>query len=593
MCGINGFNFRDEILIKKMMAFTKKRGPDSSDFFSNDNITLSHDRLSILDLNKRSNQPYFYKNLILSFNGEIFNYLELKKDLASKGYVFKTTSDTELVIYLFHKYGIDSFKKLSGIFAISIWDNIKNSLYLIRDIVGVKPLYYCEPGGSKIIFSSSINSILEISKKFDLNKKALFYYQNIGRNEGSETFFEGIFKLLPGQLLIKKKNTEKKIFKFLNFSFKKFNGNHGTKEITDIVKSQFLSDVPIALSLSGGFDSNIIYNTMRENLEKKNYNIYSFFFNDFEKFNKDFNVAKINCKKNGDNLNQIDINYIDYKDNIENVTRMIEEPLSNQGSILNYVMAKNIREKVIITGDGGDEIFGGYDHYKSAYILQLFSKLNFLKNFFNFETRFKNIKRIFFKNSKEFFISFNEGNLMKNKNIYFKKYENMTTSELFLNHCKEYKLNNSLNDLLFLDIDTKIPNDFLRRNDNIFMNFGIEARVPYLDQNMIEKFLFLDEKKKYNYSFKNKGFLKKSFNNKFVHLKTKHGLQSPLAKWMKKELQPFLKEILSEQYYKSPHDIFNFTEITKLIKRHSEEYYNPEMLWSLVCLQVFLKNYKL
>ena len=115
MCGINGFNFRDEILIKKMMAFTKKRGPDSSDFFSNDNITLSHDRLSILDLNKRSNQPYFYKNLILSFNGEIFNYLELKKDLASKGYVFKTTSDTELVIYLFHKYGIDSFKKLSGI----------------------------------------------------------------------------------------------------------------------------------------------------------------------------------------------------------------------------------------------------------------------------------------------------------------------------------------------------------------------------------------------------------------------------------------------------------------------------------------------
>ena len=125
------------------------------------------------------------------------------------------------------------------------------------------------------------------------------------------------------------------------------------------------------------------------------------------------------------------------------------------------------------------------------------------------------------------------------------------------------------------------------------MNFGIEARVPYLDQNMIEKFLFLDEKKKYNYSFKNKGFLKKSFNNKFVHLKTKHGLQSPLAKWMKKELQPFLKEILSEQYYKSPHDIFNFTEITKLIKRHSEEYYNPEMLWSLVCLQVFLKNYKL
>ena len=210
MCGINGFNFRDEDLIKKMMAFTKNRGPDSNDFFEDDNITISHDRLSILDLNKRSNQPFFYKNLILSFNGEIFNYLELKKDLVSKGYIFKTTSDTEVIIYLFHNYGINSFKKLSGIFAISIWDNLTNTLYLIRDIVGVKPLYYCEPGNGKIIFSSSINSILEFNKKFNLNKKALFYYQNIGRNEGSETFFEGIFKLLPGQLLIKKKKCRKK-----------------------------------------------------------------------------------------------------------------------------------------------------------------------------------------------------------------------------------------------------------------------------------------------------------------------------------------------------------------------------------------------
>ena len=593
MCGINGFNFRDEDLIKKMMAFTKNRGPDSNDFFEDDNITISHDRLSILDLNKRSNQPFFYKNLILSFNGEIFNYLELKKDLVSKGYIFKTTSDTEVIIYLFHHYGINSFKKLSGIFAISIWDNLTNTLYLIRDIVGVKPLYYCEPGNGKIIFSSSINSILEFNKKFNLNKKALFYYQNIGRNEGSETFFEGIFKLLPGQLLIKKKNVEKKIFKFLNFNFKKFNNNYNKNEISDIIKSQFLSDVPIALSLSGGFDSNIIYYTMRENLEKKNYNIYSFFFKDYKKFNKDFDIAKINFKKNNDNLNQVDISYTDYQNNIENITKIIQEPLSNQSSILNYIMAKNIREKVIITGDGGDEIFGGYDHYKSIYMFQLLSKLNFFKNFFNFETKFKNINRIFLRNSKEFFISFNEGNLMKNKSIYFKKFASMQTNELYLNHCKDYKLNNSLNDLMYLDIDTKIPNDFLRRNDNIFMNFGIEARVPYLDQNMIEKFLFLDEKKKYNYSFQNKGFLKKNFNKKFVHLKTKHGLQSPLAKWMKKELQPFLKDILSEHYYKSSHDILNFTEITKLIKRHSEEYYNPDLLWSLVCLQVFLKSYKL
>ena len=114
MCGINGFNFRDESLIQKMMTFTKNRGPDANNFFSNENVTIGHDRLSILDLNDRSNQPFLYKNLVLSFNGEIFNYLDLKKDLVSKGYEFKTTSDTEVIIYLFHKYGIDSFRKLSG-----------------------------------------------------------------------------------------------------------------------------------------------------------------------------------------------------------------------------------------------------------------------------------------------------------------------------------------------------------------------------------------------------------------------------------------------------------------------------------------------
>ncbi len=593
MCGINGFNFRDESLIQKMMTFTKNRGPDANNFFSNENVTIAHDRLSILDLNDRSNQPFLYKNLVLSFNGEIFNYLDLKKDLVSKGYEFKTTSDTEVIIYLFHKYGIDSFRKLSGIFAISIWDNSKKSLYLIRDIVGVKPLYYHETKNNDIIYSSSINSILSTDQKFDLNERALFYYKNIGRNEGAETFFKGIFKLLPGELLIKEKNKDKKIIKFLNFKFKKLKDVETAAEISDIIKSQFLSDVPVALSLSGGIDSNIIYSIMRDNLEKKNYNIYSFHFQNYQKFNQDFATAKQNCEKYGNTLNQIEINYKDYQDNIEDVIKILEEPLSNQGSILNYVLAKNVTEKVIITGDGGDEIFGGYDHYRSAYILQDLSRLNFLKKFFSPKTKYKNFNRIFFNNSKEFFVSFNEGNLMKEKNNYFNNFEHMSSEELFLNHCKNYKMNDDLNDLMYLDIDTKIPNDFLRRNDNIFMHFGIEARVPYMDQNMIEKFLFLDVKTKYDNFYYNKGLLKKIFRNKFEYLKRKHGLQSPLAKWMKKELYSFIKEVLSEQYYKATTDIFNFSEIQKLIKKHSEEYYNPDLIWSLVCLQIFLRNYKL
>ena len=142
MCAINGFTFNDTSLLKKMMDICKNRGPDWEEAYHDQDISLGHNRLSILDIDKRSNQPFIYENFVLSFNGEIYNYLDLKKELELKGYKFQTTSDTEVLIKLFYEYNIQAFKKLSGIFSISIWDRKKKILYLVRDIVGVKPLYF-------------------------------------------------------------------------------------------------------------------------------------------------------------------------------------------------------------------------------------------------------------------------------------------------------------------------------------------------------------------------------------------------------------------------------------------------------------------
>lgn len=593
MCGINGFNFQDDNLIKRMMSFTKNRGPDFSDYISKQDITLGHDRLSILDLNNRSNQPFKFKQLIISYNGEIFNYIELKKELISLGYKFKTTSDTEVIIYLFDKFGIESFKKLSGIFAISLWDDNKKILYLIRDIVGVKPLYYFSENEKNLIFSSSIKSILEYKKINQINPKALFFYKNIGRNDSKETFFNGIKKLLPGQLLIKKEKNPIKLTKFLNFKFNTTNKKNSKENIEDIIKSQFVSDVPVSLSLSGGYDSNVIYHTMRKFLEKKNYELYSFYFRDYDKFNADYHVAKKNAEDFGDKLNTIEVKFQDFQDNIEKVTEIIEEPVGNQSSILNYLMAKKVGEKVIFNGDGGDEIFGGYDHYKSAYLLSSLSKINFLKKIFQPKFTNKNLNRLFFKNSTQFFLSFNEGNLMKNKKDYYLDFQKLQADDLELNHSKDFIFTNRLNDICYLDIDTKIANDFLRRDDNIFMNFGIEARVPFLDQKMIENFLFIDEKEKFGNFLDSKYFLKKKFKNNFKTVKKKMGLQSPVAKWMKKELQPFLHDILSKNYYENSKNYLNFDNIQNLLKRHKDEYHNPELIFSLVVFQIFMKKFKL
>jgi len=594
MCGINGFNFKDDDLIKKMMFFTKNRGPDFSDYISNQNITLGHDRLSILDLNKRSNQPYKFKQFILSYNGEIYNYIELKKQLEAHGYKFRTTSDTEVIIYLFDKFGVDSFKKLSGIFVISLWDENKKTLYLIRDIVGVKPLYYFSDDTKKnLVFSSSIKSILQYQKIKKMNHKALFFYKNIGRNDSNETFFMGIKKLLPGQLLIHKQKNPIKLISFLKFKFSTSEKNNSKKNIQEIIKSQFVSDVPVSLSLSGGFDSNIIYHTMRSSLKKKDYELYTFYFHDYDKFNEDFKIAKKNSEHFDDNLNTVEVKFQDFQDNIEKVTEILEEPLSNQSAVLNYLMAKNVKEKVIFNGDGGDELFGGYDHYRSTYILSSISKINFLKGIIEPKFKNNNVNRLFFENSKQFFLSFNEGNLMQDRENYFVNFQNLKESDLELNHSKNFNFSNRLNDICFMDVDTKITNDFLRRNDNIFMNFGIEARVPFLDQKMIENYLFMDEKKKYGNFFKSKFFLKKNFKGDFNTVKTKWGLQSPIAKWMKKELQPFLHDILNKNFYDNSKYYLNFKNIEKLLKRHKEEYHNPDLIWSLVVFQIFLKKFKL
>ncbi len=593
MCGINGFSFPNKELAFRMKEFTKNRGPNADGVYLGKNITLTHNRLSIIDLNERANQPMEFKNLVITYNGEIYNFKDLKFELENLGYFFKTNSDTEVILYLFHKFNLEGFKKLSGIFAIAIWDNDSKALYLIRDTVGVKPIYYYKNFNNEIFFSSSIKSLLISVDKKILNEKSLNYYSNFGRNDSDETMFKGIYKLKPGNLLIYK-NKEIIIKKFLDFKFKKniYSNQEIKSEIEKTIQNQFISDVPVALSLSGGVDSNIVYSVMRNKLKKK-FNIYSFYFHDYDKFNEDFYTAKSNAKYFDDNFIPIEIKHNQFIENAEDVTEILEEPLANQCSILNYVMSKKVKEKVLFTGDGGDETFTGYDKYRSILIINTLQKLNFFKNL-KIKTKNKNLKRLFINNTKDLYLSFSEKNIFKDLDKYFINYKEITAEELEQNHTTDEALKNNLNSICYLDLDTVVPNDYLLRNDKIFMNEAIEVRVPLLDVNIINKFLMMNQYRKFNYSLESKGLLKKIFKNDIHKLtKKKLGLQSPYAKWMKQPLQKFLKEILSKEYYINSNNYLNFNEINKMIQKHQDEYYNPHLLWSLVMLQIFLKKFKL
>ena len=437
--------------------------------------------------------------------------------------------------------------------------------------------------------------MLECSESKILNEDVVHHYSNFGRNDLKETIFKNIYKLAPGELLVfEEENSKYSVKKFLKFNLQQNNYSNEDMKATikQTIKSQLISDVPIALSLSGGVDSNVIYSAMREKFNN-NFNIYSFYYKDYEKFNGDFYTAQKNAKFYKTPFFPIEISHLDFIDTAEKVVEILEEPLANQCSILNYKMANTIKEKILITGDGGDEIFTGYDSYKSIYIINLLQKLNLLKNF-DIDFGPKNFRRLFMNNPKDIYLSFSEQNIYKDLEKYYKNMKRYNKNDLKFNHCNDFELKNRLNHVCFLDIDSVIPNDFLLRNDKIFMSQGKEVRVPMLDVNLINKFLMMNESKKFANSFKSKNLLKKVFNKEIHSLvKGKWGLQSPYAKWLKGPLNTFAKEILSKEYYSNSDKYLNFENIQKMLIKHQKEYYNPALIWSLINLQLFFRKFKL
>jgi len=580
MCAINGFSYHNSLLLKQMMSFCKNRGPDWEETYHDEDFSIGHNRLSILDIDNRSNQPFIYKNFILSFNGEIYNYLDLKKDLQQKGYKFNTASDTEVLVILFYEYGIEAFKKLSGIFSISIWDRNKKILYLIRDIVGIKPLYYKEKNGN-IFFSSLINPLL-INDKVNLNLKAANYFNNFGYNDLSETFYKGVFKVLPGELLIyrDKKLTKKK---FLNYDFKtnkKLSNEFIKEKIIKIIKKQTVSDVPIALSLSGGLDSNILLGNINKPL--KTYSA-SFIYNNNKNLDSIFAAQRATEYKT--EHNEINISDDDFMNSLELINDILEEPIGNENSVGNYFLSKNIKEKVLLTGDGGDEIFTGYNKYRSIYFFSILNKIKFLK-FLKPYSKNKNLNRFFFSNSNDMHLSFSNQNLLNNKDTY-KYYNQIKSGEVNFNHFNKKNSGLNLENIMFADIDTWVQNDVLLRNDKIYMDKGIEVRVPYLDQEMIENFLFYSSFKKINFFKRTKPLLRKLFKSQLkTILKQKKGFNSPFNFWIneKKKIDK-IKFFFSKEYYRS--DLLNYEEIQKILHN---KYKNSFEIYSLLMFQIFLKK---
>jgi len=619
MCGINGFNFLDKKLIHNMNELTKHRGPDDSGVFLDDNFSLGHNRLSIIDLSKNATQPMLDndKNLVLVFNGEIYNFLELKKELGVF-YNFRTNSDSEVILAGYKKWGKECVKKFNGIFSFAILNREKKELFLARDQLGIKPLYYYH-SNNKFIFSSEIKAILthrDIEKVLD--KKALNIYFRLLYIPEPLTPWQNIFKLPPAHYLFVKNNQifiEKywSVENFDSFKDKKLAIDAVQKQFKKTVKKQLISDKPLGLYLSGGVDSTALLGVMSELMSKpvKTFSVGFDIKEQANKYNADFILANKTAKHFNSEHHKVILRAIDVKETMDKIVWHMDDLTSNHTQAPMFMLSNFVKSEVdvVLSGDGGDELFTGYDRYYLNYILDRFQLIpEFMRNNFFAQQSFK----LFNKNTLYKKINMPQGAerwlaFMSQKEDVVGKFLNrdfnqntqtldFVKNKFFDNNTINYKMS-STKLLQYLDIKTWLLDDALNRSDRMSMAHSVEQRVPFLDKDMVELAMSIPSKFNINNGHSGKEVLKQALNDyipSYIYNQPKRGFFSPMAKWLRSDLNDWAYEILSPNYNKSAKEFFNFKEIKIILDKHmSGEEYALNTIWSLINFQIWYKLFNI
>lgn len=607
MCGINGiFSFKSALAdayqsITKMNDSIAHRGPDSEGIFEKDNIILGHRRLSIIDISTISNQPLFglENRYVLVFNGEIYNYKELKTKI---NFPYKTNSDSEIIIAAYHKWGYECVNHFNGMFAFAIWDNLEKKLFIARDRVGIKPLYFYNDN-DLFIFSSQIKGILS-SEKVDikLNTKQLSNFLKFQTIYTPDTILENINLLEAGSTLtINKSGIKKNKYWELNSSSNNLSTQKYTEITTNIrdlltnaVEKRMVADVPFGAFLSGGIDSSLMVALMAQTSTQP---INTFNINFAEKEYSEAKYAEKIAKKYNTNHHEINLTPTDLLDDIETALNYMDSPSAD--GINTYVVSKHTRKhniKMAISGLGGDELFAGYPQFKQMYAL---NKIRFFDNIPI--TIRSSIARIISKSTSKAEIEKIANWLTSKKwdinNLYptFRQQLSDIEVEKLLNkpiiqNISYFDKSTMLNNMSVNEINTYLQHILLRDSDQMSMASSLEVRVPFMDHELIEYVLSIPDK--YKYPSKPKKLLIESFpdilTSEIVNRK-KMGFVFPWNSWLKNDLFDFIEINLKEL---ENYPEFNIGEINNLWQRfiNDDKRVYWTQIWGLVVLGHWLKN---
>lgn len=621
MCGICGFNWEDRALLGGMMSEMAHRGPDARGKFFDNNVSLGSVRLAIVDLSKKGNQPIFNhdSSMLIVYNGELYNYKALRTELADKGYRFDSETDAEVVLHAYEEYGIGCLSRFNGMFAFCIYDTINKRLFLARDHLGIKPLYYYK-ADKKFIFASEIKSILKYREvEPSVNIKALPAYLSFRYVPGPSTMFNDIMKLLPGRYLVynlkKQSVLVGEYWNILSAQKVQYDNDLLTQlrlQLKDSINAQMIGDVPGGIFLSGGLDSSSVLAFMKQANPRSRISTFSLGFENQEGYENELRYARLVSEYFETDHDEIIIS----QDSLKILPKLIfhmDEPISDATIIPTYFLSEKASRKVkfVLTGEGGDELFGGYVHYGIINKLGTIRKSSFLKGLIlrmirimpsNVLTKMFNYPSIIGEEGKQRLIEFvqelgddarmytnlisvfNEHDKEKliNKDLYYR------LSHKFISDLRREYFNSKervIAQVRLREMQTWLPDYILTRLDKMSMSCSLESRVPLLDINMVGMVCSFPLKHR-----RNKTLLKtamKKYLPREIIKRQKYPFSLPIDSWYNKGYKDMAESILDDN--KEVYQFINKDYVDKLLKHGKSNILHSRQLWSILTLSIWHK----
>lgn len=618
MCGICGFNWSNGSLVKDMTNIMIHRGPDQQGCFVDDEISLGHSRLSIIDLSEKGKQPMENEDgsIRIVYNGEIYNFKELREILEKEGHKFFSDTDTEVIIHAYEQWGEECVERLRGMFAFAIWDAQNKQFFLARDRVGIKPLYYYLDSG-KFMFASEIKAILlNPAVKREVNYRALYYFMGYEYVPTPLTLFDGIIKLPPAHTLLFK-DSKIKLTRYWDLYFSKDNGNEAHlldqiyNKLQESVRLRLISDVPLGAFLSGGIDSSAIVGMMSQMLDGP---VKTFTIGYEDESYSELEYARQVADYFGTDHKEIivDPGSVEY---FEKSIWYLDEPMTDLSLIPAYLFCREAKKYVTVclSGEGGDEVFLGYDRFVASKMDQYYRiipemlRKNIISRIVGMlppQPQKKgaiNVVKRFIEGSDlplegwhmrwQYFSNENEEKMLYKGPLGYVS-ENINPFE----HINSYYLSCNLKDRVareqYMEMRSFLVDNVLVKVDRMSMANALEVRVPYLDYKFLEFCATIPGNLKLKglttkYIFK-KSMLKLLPKN--IVYRKKQGFSFPIKNWLRNELKEYMMDLLyNSEIIKENFDSY---QLNKMVEQHLKGTQNhSHRLWALMNLELWHRKF--